>query len=396
MISKKMKVLVENSSTIRAMFEEGKRLSDIYGEENVFDFSLGNPNVEPPENIKKAIIDILSEEQPNLIHGYMNNSGYEDVRDNIAKYINKKNGVKLTANNIVMTCGAAGGLNIILKSLLNPEDQVITFAPFFGEYANYVDNFYGKLVIVKSQEGTFQPDIQALEEGINERTKAIIINSPNNPTGVIYSEESIKNIAKVLEKKEREYGTSIFLISDEPYREIVYDDIEVPFILKLYKNSFIGYSYSKSLSLPGERIGYIAVNGEMDNFKDVIASLNVANRILGFVNAPSLFQRVIGRTLGAEVDVNIYKKNRDLLYNHLISLGFQCIKPEGAFYLFPKTLIEDDKKFAQIAKKYNILLVPGTAFGCPGYCRIAYCIGYDKIEKSLQAFTKLAEECKSL
>jgi aspartate aminotransferase len=221
-------------------------------------------------------------------------------------------------------------------------------------------------------------------------------NSPNNPTGVVYSEKSIKSIAKVLEKKQREYGTSIFLISDEPYREIVYDDIEVPFILKVYKNSFIGYSYSKSLSLPGERIGYIAVNGEMDNFEDVIASLNVANRILGFVNAPSLFQRVIGRTLGAEVDVNIYKKNRDLLYNHLISIGFECIKPEGAFYLFPKTLIADDKKFAQIAKKYNILLVPGTAFGSPGYCRLSYCMGYDKIEKSLEAFTKLAEECRSL
>lgn len=396
MISKKMNRLVENSSTIRAMFEEGKRLSDIYGEENVFDFSLGNPNVQPPENIKKTIIDILSEESPNLVHGYMNNSGYEDVRNNIAKYINKNNELNLTANNIIMTCGAAGGLNIILKSLLNPDDEVITFAPFFGEYANYVDNFYGKLVIVKSQAETFQPDIQALEDGINEKTKAIIINSPNNPTGVVYSKKSIKDIAKVLEKKQREYGTSIFLISDEPYREIVYDDIEVPFILKMYKNSFIGYSYSKSLSLPGERIGYIAVNSEMDNFDDIIASLNVANRILGFVNAPSLFQRVVGRTLGDEVDVNIYKKNRDLLYNHLISLGFQCIKPEGAFYLFPKTLIEDDKKFAQIAKKYNILLVPGTAFGWPGYCRIAYCIGYDKIEKSLEAFTKLAEECRSI
>ena len=278
MISNKMKRLVENSSIIRAMFEEGTRLSGIYGEENVFDFSIGNPNVKPPEDVKKAIIDILSEEEPNLIHGYMNNSGYEDVREQIANYITKKDGVKLTANNIVMTCGAAGGLNIILKSLLNPEDQVITFAPFFGEYANYVDNFYGKLVVVKSQDGTFQPDINALEEGINERTKAIIINSPNNPTGVIYSETTIKNIAKVLEKKQKEYGTSIFLISDEPYREIVYDDIEVPVILKVYKNSFIGYSYSKSLSLPGERIGYIAVNGEMDNFKDVIASLNVADR----------------------------------------------------------------------------------------------------------------------
>jgi aspartate aminotransferase len=396
MISKKMKVLVDNSSVIRAMFEEGKRLSEIYGEENVFDFSIGNPNVEPPQNIKKAITDILSEEEPNLVHGYMNNSGYEDVRENIADYMNKKNGVNITSNNIIMTCGAAGGLNIILKSILNPEDEVISFAPFFGEYLNYVNNYDGKLVIVKTEDGTFQPDVNAFEKEINERTKAIIINSPNNPTGVIYSEESIKNIARILEKKEKEYGTSIYLISDEPYREIVYDDIEVPFILKYYKNTFIGYSYSKSLSLPGERIGYIAVNGDMDEFEDVISSLNVANRILGFVNAPSLFQRVIGRTLGAEVDVNIYKRNRDLLYNHLISLGFKCIKPKGAFYLFPKALIEDDKKFAQIAKKYNILVVPGTAFGCPGYFRLSYCIGYEKIEKSLAAFTKLAKECKSI
>jgi len=396
MISKKMKVLVENSSVIRDMFEEGKRLSEIYGEENVFDFSIGNPNVEPPENVKKAIIDILSEEEPNLIHGYMNNSGHEDVREKISNYINKKNGVKLTLNNIIMTCGAAGGLNIILKSILNPEDEVITFAPFFGEYANYVNNYDGKLVIVKSEEETFQPNVNVLEKKITERTKAIIINSPNNPTGVIYSEEFIKNIAKVLEKKEKEFGTSIYLISDEPYREIVYDDVQVPFILNYYKNSFIGYSYSKSLSLPGERIGYIAVNSEMDDFEDIVASLNVANRILGFVNAPSLFQRVIARTLGAEVDVNMYKRNRDLLYNHLISLGFECIKPQGAFYLFPKTLIEDDKKFAQIAKKYNILLVPGSAFGCPGHCRIAYCVDYNKMEQSLEAFTKLALECRSL
>jgi len=396
MISKKMKVLVENSSIIRDMFEEGKRLSEIYGEENVFDFSIGNPNVKPPENVKKAIVDILSQEEPNLIHGYMNNSGYEDVREKISNYINKKNGVKLTFNNIIMTCGAAGGLNIILKSLLNPEDEVITFAPFFGEYANYVDNYDGRLVIVKSEDETFQPNINDLEKKINEKTKVIIINSPNNPTGVIYTEKSLKDISEALERKQKEYGTSIYLISDEPYREIVYDNIEVPFILNFYKNSLICYSYSKSLSLPGERIGYITVSSEIDDFKNVIESLKGANRILGFINAPSLFQRVIARTLGAEVDVNIYKKNRDLLYNHLISLGFKCIKPQGAFYLFPKTLIKDDKKFAQIARKYNILLVPGSAFGSPGYCRIAYCVGYNKLEKSLDAFTKLAKECRSL
>ena len=396
MISDKMKVLVSNSSIIRSMFEEGKRLASIYGAENVFDFSLGNPNVEPPKEVKDEILKILSEEDPNLVHGYMSNSGYDDVREKIANYINKLYNLKLSFNNIVMTCGAAGGLNIILKTILNPGDEVLTFSPFFGEYNNYVKNFDGVLVPVQSEEGTFQPNLRLLEESINEKTKALIINSPNNPTGVIYTEESIKGIAKVLEKKQKELGISIYLISDEPYRELVYDNKEVPYILKYYTNAFVGYSYSKSLSLPGERIGYIAVNPEMEDIDDVMDALNTANRILGFVNAPSLFQRVIGRTLGSEVDVNIYKKNRDLLYNHLISLGFECVNPDGAFYLFPKSLIEDDKKFVEMGKKYNLIMVPGSSFGKKGYVRLAYCINYKIIENSLDSFTKLAEECKKI
>ena len=396
MISDKMKVLVSNSSIIRSMFEEGKRLASIYGAENVFDFSLGNPNVEPPKEVKDEILKILSEEDPNLVHGYMSNSGYDDVREKIANYINKLYNLKLSFNNIVMTCGAAGGLNIILKTILNPGDEVLTFSPFFGEYNNYVKNFDGVLVPVQSEEGTFQPNLRLLEESINEKTKALIINSPNNPTGVIYTEESIKGIAKVLEKKQKELGISIYLISDEPYRELVYDNKEVPYILKYYTNAFVGYSYSKSLSLPGERIGYIAVNPEMEDIDEVMDALNTANRILGFVNAPSLFQRVIGRTLGSEVDVNIYKKNRDLLYNHLISLGFECVNPDGAFYLFPKSLIEDDKKFVEMGKKYNLIMVPGSSFGKKGYVRLAYCINYKIIESSLNSFTKLAEECKKI
>lgn len=396
MISDKMKVLVSNSSIIRSMFEEGKRLASIYGAENVFDFSLGNPNVEPPKEVKDEILKILSEEDPNLVHGYMSNSGYDDVREKIANYINKLYNLKLSFNNIVMTCGAAGGLNIILKTILNPGDEVLTFSPFFGEYNNYVKNFDGVLVAVQSEEGTFQPNLRLLEESINEKTKALIINSPNNPTGVIYTEESIKGIAKVLEKKQKELGISIYLISDEPYRELVYDNKEVPYILKYYTNAFVGYSYSKSLSLPGERIGYIAVNPEMEDIDEVMDALNTANRILGFVNAPSLFQRVIGRTLGSEVDVNIYKKNRDLLYNHLISLGFECVNPDGAFYLFPKSLIEDDKKFVEMGKKYNLIMVPGSSFGKKGYVRLAYCINYKIIENSLDSFTKLAEECKKI
>jgi len=389
MISKKMKTLVNNSSVIRAMFEEGTRLSNIYGKDNVFDYSIGNPNVEPPQKVKDTVIDILNEESPNLIHGYMNNSGYEDVRNSISSFLNKKNSLNLESKDIVMTCGAAGGLNIILKTILNPGDEVITFAPFFGEYNNYVSNFDGKLIIVPTHANTFEPNLEELEKSINKNTKAIIINNPNNPTGVIYSEEVIKNLSSLLEKKQKDFNTSIYLISDEPYREIVYDNAKVPCILKYYKNTFIGYSYSKSLSLPGERIGYVVINPSIDDCSEIEQGLNIANRILGFVNAPSLFQRVIARCLESEVDVDIYKRNRDLLYNHIRKLGFECIKPQGAFYLFPKCPIDDDIKFCEDAKKFNLLLVPGSAFGCPGHFRMAYCISYDKIEKSLPAFDKL-------
>ena len=386
-----MKSLVSNSSIIRAMFEEGKRLSELYGEENVFDYSIGNPNVEPPESIKKVISEILNEEKPNYVHGYMNNAGYEDVRDDISAFLNKKHDLDLSRNNIVMTCGAAGGLNIILKSILNPDDEVITFAPYFGEYNNYVQNFNGKLVISPTNTETFEPDLKALSSVITSSTKALIVNNPNNPTGVVYSKEVIQALANLLIEKQKELNTTIYLISDEPYREIVYDNIEVPCLLKYYPNTFIGYSYSKSLSLPGERIGYVVINTSMDGFEEMASALNIANRILGFVNAPSLFQRVIAKSLGAEVDVRIYEKNRDLLYNHLISLGFTCVKPQGAFYLFPKSPIEDDVKFCADAKQFNLLLVPGSAFGCPGHVRLAYCISYEKIEKSLQAFDKLAK-----
>lgn len=395
MISNKMKTMVSNSSVIRAMFEEGKRLSEIYGEENVFDYSIGNPNIEAPSEIKDIIIKILNEENPNKLHGYMNNSGYEDVRESIAENINVKYNTKLNYENIVMTCGAAGGLNIILKSILNPGDEVIIFAPFFGEYINYVNNFDGKIKIVSADTKSFQPNLKELEKEITSKTKAIIINSPNNPSGVIYNENTIIKMSKILKMKEEELGSQIYLISDEPYREIIYDNAKVPCILNYYDNSFIGYSYSKSLSLPGERIGYVVVNSKIKEFKEMVASLNIANRILGFVNAPSLFQRVIKESLNLEVDSNIYKKNRDLLYNHLIQIGFECMKPEGTFYLFPKSPIDNDVKFCEDAKKFNILAVPGSTFGCPGYFRLSYCISYEKIEKSLKAFDNLMNLYKS-
>ena len=394
MIADRMKALVNNSSVIRAMFEEGKRLSDIYGEENVYDFSIGNPNVEPPEQVRQSVIDILREEPQNLVHGYMNNSGYEDVRGKIAEYINKTQGTDIDFDNIVMTVGAAGGLNIILKSIINPGDEVITISPYFGEYNNYVNNFDGKLVEVKADTRDFQPNFVEFEKAINPKTKAVIINNPNNPTGVVYSEESIQKMADILNAKQKEYNTDIFIISDEPYRELVFDDVKIPYILNYYDNSFIGYSYSKSLSLPGERIGYVVINNKMSDIDNIKVALNVANRILGYVNAPSLFQRVIARNLGVTTDMTTYRENRDILYNHLTSLGFEMVKPQGTFYMFPKSLIPDDVAFAEAAKKYNLLIVPGSSFGCPGYFRLSYCISTEKVKNSLQAFTKLAEEFK--
>lgn len=391
MITKGMRELIKNGTTIRAMFEEGKEMAKKYGSENVYDFSLGNPNVDTPEEVKSLIKEIVDEEDSIKLHGYMSNCGYEEVREKIANEINKRYEVKLDYRSIVMTCGAAGGLNVILKSIIEEDDEVVVFAPFFGEYSNYIRNYKGKEVIVHCHEKTFMPDMDKFERNITSKTKAVIINSPNNPTGVIYSEDTIKEICNILKKKEKEYDKEIYIISDEPYREIVYDDVEVPYILKYYDDAFVGYSYSKSLSLPGERIGYVVINNEMKDFQEMAGALSIANRILGFVNAPSLFQKVIGSALDLEVDVNIYKKNRDVIYNHLSSLGFECIKPQGAFYLFPKCPIEDDKKFCEDAKKFNILLVPGSVFKMPGYFRLAYCVSYETIVNSLQAFDKLIE-----
>lgn len=392
MISKKMIGYVQNSSIIRAMFEEGKRLAGIYGAENVFDFSLGNPSVEPPKEIKEALLEVIHEENPNLVHGYMSNSGYEDVRKQIADSLNSRFGTGFDQNNIIMTVGAAGGLNVILKTLLDPGDEVITFAPFFGEYRNYVGNFDGELVVVSPNTVDFQPNLKEFEDKLTVKTKAVIVNTPNNPTGVVYSEETIIKLADILNKKQQEFGTSIYLISDEPYRELVYDGVEVVYITKYYKNSIIGYSFSKSLSLPGERIGYLVIPGEVDDYENVVAAANVANRILGFVNAPSLIQRTVAKCLEARVDIETYNRNRELLYHKLVSFGFECVKPQGAFYLFIKALEEDDKAFARAAKKHNILIVPGSSFGCPGYCRIAYCVDYSMIERAMPGFEKLAKE----
>lgn len=396
MISEKMKGFVQGSSVIRAMFEEGKKLAAIYGEDKVFDFSLGNPNVPAPAQVNQAIKDIVNEELSVMVHGYMSNSGYEDVRAVIADSLNRRFDTRFRQENIVMTVGAAGGLNVILKSLLNPEDEVIVFAPFFGEYRAYVGNYDGKLLVVPADTKDFQLNLKAFETMITSKTKAVIINNPNNPTGVVYSEQTIKNLAEIMNQKQKEYGTEIFLISDEPYRELVYDGVEAVYLPKYYDNTIVAYSYSKSLSLPGERIGYLVIPDEAADSEEIQSAANVATRILGFVNAPSLMQRVIGRCVkaGITTDIAPYDRNRKLLYDNLKRMGFECVRPEGAFYLFVKTPTKDEMEFVNAAKKYNVLLVPGSAFQCPGYVRISYCVSEDTIRNSLPEFEKLAEEFK--
>lgn len=389
MIAKSMIDYVKGSSVIRAMFEEGKKMADKFGAENVYDFSLGNPSVAPPAKVKESIIDILQNESETYVHGYMSNAGYEDVRAAIAESLNKKHGTSFTENNILMTVGAAGGLNVILKTILDPGDEVITFSPYFGEYRNYVANYGGVLVEVPPTDN-FIPEAESFAAAFSEKTKAVIINNPNNPTGVVYSEDTIKEIASVLYAKEKEYGKAIYLLADEPYRELVYDGAEVCYLTKYYKDTIVGYSYSKSLSLPGERIGYLVMPDEIDDFENVVAAATVANRILGFVNAPSLIQRAVAKCVDSEVDVEAYNKNRELLYGSLLEMGYECIKPQGAFYLFVKALGGDDKAFCAKAKEFNLLLVPGSTFGGPGYVRIAYCVDYDMIKRSLPAFEKLA------
>ncbi len=392
MIADKMKDLMANSSAIRAMFEEGKKMAEQYGAENVYDFSLGNPNVAPPEAVKEAIVEIAQTMDPIQLHGYMNNAGFESVRAAIAASLNKRFGTAFSENNILMTVGAAGGLNVILKTLVNPGDEVITFAPYFGEYANYVNNVNGVLVEAMTDRVTFQPDLDVLAKVITPRTRALIINNPNNPTGVVYPEETIEKLAALLEEKQRQLGTDIYLIADEPYRELVYDGAEVPYLTKYYKNTIVGYSYSKSLSLPGQRIGYLVIPDEAADGELIQQAASVANRVLGFVNAPSLQQLVVARCLGESTDVSYYDRNRKLLYKTLTDLGFSCIKPEGAFYLFVKSPVADEKEFCAHAKKYHLLLVPGSSFGGPGYVRLAYCVAYETIQRSIPAFEQLAKD----
>ena len=394
MISEKMKPFVENNSAIRMMFEEGNRLRAKYGAENVFDFSLGNPNVPAPPEVEQAILDTLREEESTFVHGYMSNAGYEDVRETIAQSLNSRFGTRFSQKNILMTVGAASGLNVILKTILNPGDEVIVFAPYFVEYGNYVRNYDGQLTVISPNTADFQPNLEEFAEKITGRTKAVIINTPNNPTGVVYSHETLTRLAEIMRQKTKELGTEMVLISDEPYRELAYDGVEVPYVTKYYADTVVCYSYSKSLSLPGERIGYLVIPDEFTDSEAVFTAATIANRVLGCVNAPSLMQRVIKRCIEADARVNLeaYDKNRNLLYQGLKKLGFSCIKPEGAFYLFVKAPEPDEKAFCARAQKHNLLLVPGSSFACPGYVRIAYCVSEDQITRAMSAFEALAQE----
>lgn len=393
MTAKSMMPYVKGNSAIRAMFEEGARMAKEVGKENVYDFSLGNPSVPAPKEVEQAIKDILAEEESTFIHGYnQSNSGYEDVREVVAAHLNKLHGTDFVAKNIIMTVGAASGLNVAMKTILDPGDEILAFAPYFVEYGNYAANHGAVLKAVPADTKTFQPNLAKMEKMINEKTHGVIINTPNNPTGVVYSEETIKKLAGILEKKEKELGHEIFIIADEPYRELVYGDAKVPYVTKYYKNTIVGYSWSKSLSLPGERIGYLVFPSEMDDFDNAITAANIANRVLGYVNAPTLMQRVAAKCIDCTTDIAAYDKNRQALYNGLTEAGYECIKPEGAFYLFVKSPIDDDVEFCNLAKKYHLLVVPGKSFACPGYVRMAYCVSYETIINSLAGFKALMEE----
>lgn len=374
------------------MFEEGKAMAAKYGPENVFDFSLGNPNVPAPAEVNDAIIDIVRNTDSVKLHGYMSNTGHDEVRAVIADHLNKEHGTAYGAGNIVMTVGAAGGLNVALKAILNPGDEVVAFAPYFGEYNNYVSNFDGKMVVITPDIETFQPNFAEFEQKLTNKTACVIVNSPNNPTGVIYSEDTLRKMSDILEKKQAEYGRTIYLITDEPYRELAYDGARVPWVPNFYRNTIVGYSYSKSLSLPGERIGYLVIPSEADDYEDLFAAAGVATRILGFVNAPSIMQLVIGKCVDAATDISYYERNRNTLYEGLTKLGFTCRKPEGAFYLFLRSPLPDEKEFVDLAKKHNILLVPGSTFMCSGFVRIAYCVSYETVTGSLPRFAELARE----
>jgi len=385
-ISTKIKDYMERASWIRKMFEQGIELKNKLGPDKVFDFSLGNPNLEPPDEVHKAILDIMADKRPGK-HAYMPNAGLKETRESVAAFLSKEHGLALSGEQVIMTCGAGGGLNVALKTVLDPGDEVLVLSPYFVEYFFYIDNHNGNGKLVKTKED-FTLDLKAIEAAITSKTKAIIINSPNNPSGRIYDETSLRNLGKLFETIKQINNQTIYLLADEPYSKIIYDEARVPSVFQVYANSMIITSYSKDLSLPGERIGYVAVNPRMENWKQVVDGLTFCNRILGFVNAPALMQHIISKLQGVQVDVSEYQRKRDNLCRGLAEAGYSFIKPEGAFYLFPKSPIPDDVLFVNTLLQENILAVPGTGFGTPGYFRLAYCVGDRVIEGSMEGFRR--------
>jgi aspartate aminotransferase len=390
-ISKKIKASISKSSMIRKMFDAGIALKKIHGADRVYDFSLGNPNVEQPDEFKRELIALATEAIP-FKHGYTPNAGYPETRLAIAQKISRTTGMKMTADHVIMSCGAGGALNVILKTLLDPGDEVIILKPFFVEYPFYIEN-YGGVVKYATTRSDFSLDIDAIAKAITRKTKAIIINSPNNPTGKVYSRKNIADLALLLKERSLKTKKAVYLISDEPYAEIVFDGVTVPSVLKAYSNSIVAYSYSKTLSLPGERIGYIAINPKIHDIGDWISALILCTRILGFVHAPALMQRIVARLQDVAVDVAVYQKKRDLLCSGLAKAGYTFTKPQGAFYLFVKSPIPDDVEFVQLLLKQNILVVPGSGFGCPGYFRIAFCVDDVTIVNSLEGFAAAKKDC---
>ncbi|MBN2059478.1 MAG: pyridoxal phosphate-dependent aminotransferase [Deltaproteobacteria bacterium] len=389
-IADKISSSIENSSWIRKMFEEGNRRKKVYGAENVYDFSIGNPNLEPPKRFKEVLSDLINDPTPGL-HGYMSNAGFDSTRQAVAEYLNKTNLKQFTKEEIVMTAGAGGGCNVVFKTILNPKDEVIIPSPFFFEYSSWLDNHQGVPVIVPTKPD-FQLDCEAISNAITERTRAVLINSPNNPSGKIYTEGEITELVGVLTSHSKKKGMSIYLISDEPYRKIVYDGNSVPSILDSYNESFVISSFSKDLSLAGERIGYIAANPDIIDRDIVMQGIVLSNRVLGYTNASALMQRAVALLMEESVDISFYKKNRDLLCDGLSSFGYDLRKPEGAFYLFPKTPIEDDVSFVKALQEENILTVPGQGFSCPGHFRISYCVSPTTIEGSLPGFERVMKK----
>ena len=394
MLNEQMYGYGSKSSVIRELFAYGLERKKIVGEDKVYDFSIGNPSIPAPKEVKQAILELL-EEPAEVLHGYSPAAGDPKVRQTLADSVNRRFGTHYTADNFYMTVGAAASLSISIKALTNPGDQFITIAPFFPEYEVWVTTAGAELAVVPADTGNFQIDFDALERLIGPKTKGIIINSPNNPSGTVYSEETVRRLAELLEQKEKEYGISIYLLSDEPYREIVYDGVTVPFVPNYYKNTLVCYSYSKSLSLPGERIGYIMVPDEAEDSRRVRAAVAGAGRALGYVCAPVLFQKAVAKCVDVSGDVSAYRRNRDLLYHGLTELGYECVRPQGAFYLFVKALEPDAGAFSEHAKKHDVLVVPSDSFGCEGYVRISYCVSEKTIQDAMPAFARIMEEYRA-